>query len=200
MNNCYKKAIFPPLNEWDSRLVDDACPNLAPAQTMHQNEWFTIKNRGGYFTVEDFVTLVVIMPVIDEEFVVMIRVKRPVLNDCPLEFPAGGFEVGESPLEAASRELFEETGIHISDLRRFIAMPPLSVSPNRIPRLAYVFRVDLTEEEYISRVNFDHEVESIHRIHISEVPKMMCDGSVYVSVPLALLGMFLASRFPSSNP
>lgn len=200
MNNSYKKAIFPPLNEWDGRLVDDVCPNLAPAQTMYENDWFTIKDRGGYFTVEDFVKHVVIMPVIDEDFVLMIRVKRPVLNDCPLEFPAGGFESRESPLEAARRELFEETGVHISNLRRFIPMPPLSVSPNRIPRLAYVYRVDLTEDEYVRRVHFDNEVESIHKFHKSEVPKMMCDGSIYVSVPLALLGMFLASKFQSSNP
>lgn len=192
--------MFPPLSEWDSRLVDDVCPNLAQAQTVYENDWFTIKDRGGYFTVEDFVMHVVIMPVIDDEFVLMIRVKRPVLNDCPLEFPAGGFESGESPLEAARRELFEETGVHISNLRRFIPMPPISVSPNRIPRLAYVFRIDLTEEEYVSRLSFDHEVESIHRIHKSEVSKMMCDGSIYVSVPLALLGIFLASKFQSCNP
>jgi len=194
VKNNFSSAKFPPDNDWDGRLDRVACISLAPVVTMHENAWFTVKNRGGYYTVEDLIKHVVVLPVIEEQFVLMIRVKRPVLNDCPLEFPAGGFEEGETPLEAAARELYEETGIRVTQLGRFIPMTPLSISPNRIPRLAYVFRINLKEVEFSNRVKHDHEVESIHKIHVSEVPKIMSDGSVYVAVPLALLGMYLVSN------
>lgn len=195
MKNNYNNAKFPPNSDWDDRLNMDTCKNLVPIVTVHENAWFKVKNRGGYYTVEDLTKHVVVLPVIEEQCILMIRVKRPVLNDSPLEFPAGGFEDGETPLEAAARELAEETGIRITQLDRFIPMTPLSISPNRISRLAYVFRINLKEEEFVNRVKHDHEVESIHKIHVSKVPKMMGDGSVYVAVPLALLGMYLVGNF-----
>jgi len=193
MKSNYNNAQFPPQNEWDNRLDGEVCKDLVPVQILHENAWFSVKDRAGYFTVEDPIKHVVVLPVIDEKYILMVRVKRPVLDDFPLEFPAGGFEHGESAYEAAARELHEETGIRVDQLERFLPMTPLAVSPNRVPRLAYVFRINLRGDEYISRSEHDHEVESLHQIHISEIPKIMNDGSVYVSVPLALLGMYLAS-------
>ena len=55
----------------------------------------------------------------------MVRVRRPVIADNTLELPAGGVRMDESPIEAACRELSEETGIEISDLNRFDAQAPM---------------------------------------------------------------------------
>ena len=48
----YKNASYPPYEEWDSRLSDIACEGLQPVSIVHQNDWFKVYNRGGYFTVE----------------------------------------------------------------------------------------------------------------------------------------------------
>ncbi|RKZ35646.1 MAG: hypothetical protein DRQ37_05940 [Gammaproteobacteria bacterium] len=44
--------------------------------------------------------------------VCLLRQYRPVMGAWMLELPAGKLEPGESPQEAAQRELAEETGLH----------------------------------------------------------------------------------------
>jgi ADP-ribose pyrophosphatase len=58
-----------------------------------------------------------VVPVtVDGQFV-MIREFKPGANAVTLNAPAGGLDGGEDPLEAARRELLEETGYAASDWR-----------------------------------------------------------------------------------
>ena len=71
----------------------------------------------------------VILPMLDEQTVVMIQNQRP-LDDQPLwELPAGTLEPPEPPEVAAGRELIEETGYQADTLRfltKFYASPGIS--------------------------------------------------------------------------
>lgn len=42
--------------------------------------------------------------------ILLVRQFRPTLDETTLEFPAGSIEVGESPIQGATREVVEETG------------------------------------------------------------------------------------------
>lgn len=190
----YNNASFPPLGPWDQRLSEIACPDLMPIETLHENSWFAVRNRGGYFTLEYHLHQVAVLPVVNNDSIAMVRVKRPVINDMTLELPAGGIEKGESPAYAASRELAEEVGIVISDIGRYVPMPPIAVSSTRMPSLSYVFCVDVSEEEFAKRQPHDQEIHSVERISIRELPKLMMTGEIYVSIPLAILGVFFCSR------
>ena len=55
---------------------------------------------------------------------IMVRQFRPNLDEYTLEFPAGGVDVGETPIQAAGREIAEETGYSCSliDLGAFCLM------------------------------------------------------------------------------
>ena len=57
---------------------------------------------------------VYILAITTEGSVVVVKQFRPTVNRAVLELPAGGIDAGESPLESAKRELFEETG-YVSD-------------------------------------------------------------------------------------
>ena len=137
---------------------------------------------------------VAVLPVVNDDSVVMVRVKRPVIGDLTLELPAGGIEDGEDPAAGAARELIEEAGIEITELDRFAAMPPIAVSSTRMPKLSYVFRVEVLEQEFAKRGPHDDEIHSVERIAIADLPGMMASGKIYVSVPLAVLGIFLIGR------
>lgn len=189
----YNDTSFPPHGEWDPRLSAVACTHLSLVETLHENPWFALRNRGGYFTVEYHLDHVAVLPIVNGDSVAMVRAKRPVINDMPLELPAGGVEAGEDAYCAASRELAEETGIVISEASRYVPMPPISVSSTRLPKLSYVFRVDLSEREFNERQPHDEEIHCVERIAIKDIARMMMTGKIYVSVPLAVLGIFLLS-------
>jgi len=189
----YKDASYPPRGKWDRRLTEIACPDLAPVELLHQNEWFAIRNRGGYFTMEYHLQQVIVLPVVAGSDVVMVRAKRPVLGDTTLELPAGCAEDGEAPEAGAARELAEETGIAI-DASRMVPMPPLAGSPNRIPYLLYVFRADLTREEWERRGPHDAEVEGVELVPLKNIPGLIERGALYVAVPIAVISTYLLNR------
>lgn len=53
-----------------------------------------------------------IIPIINEEEIMLIKQYRYAINDYLIEIPAGKIEDKESPVEAAKRELEEETGFN----------------------------------------------------------------------------------------
>jgi ADP-ribose pyrophosphatase len=190
----FNNASFFPNGPSDSRLSTLACPELVPVETLHENPWYSVRNRGGFFTVEYHLRQVIVLPVVNQDSIVMIRVKRPVINDTPLELPAGAIEKDEDALTGAARELLEETGMKVTNLDRFISMAPISVSSTRNPNLSYIFKVDVSEEEYVNRQPYDDEIFSVERFPIKDLAQKMTSGEIYVSLTLAVLGVFLVSR------
>jgi 8-oxo-dGTP pyrophosphatase MutT (NUDIX family) len=49
----------------------------------------------------------------DDNEILLIHSVRPVVGEISWEIPRGGIDPGETPAEAASRELFEETGLTV---------------------------------------------------------------------------------------
>ena len=163
-------------------------------ETLHENPWYSVRNRGGFFTVEYCLRQVVVLPIVNQDSIAMVRVKRPVIRDTPLELPAGAIEKDEDAATGAARELLEETGIKVTGLDRFIPMAPISVSSTRSPNLSYIFKVDISEKEYINRQPHDDEIYSVERFAINDLAKKMASGEIYVSLTLGVLGTFLVSR------
>jgi 8-oxo-dGTP pyrophosphatase MutT (NUDIX family) len=126
------------LTSKDKRLISPQCSSLQPVHTVHENPWFCVRNRGGYYTVEYNQPQALLLPIVDHSQFVFVKVYRPVIADVTLELPAGGSVENESPAQAAARELQEETGIEIRDTERFEMLPPLVITP-RSPCLAYIF-------------------------------------------------------------
>jgi 8-oxo-dGTP pyrophosphatase MutT (NUDIX family) len=184
-------------NNKDPRLFRACCHELQPVEVIHRNPWFQVLNRGGFFTMEyqDGLSEAVVLPVVDNDSIVMVRVKRPVIGDDTWELPSGGINLDqESPAVGIARELREETGIVITDPERFRQLPPIAVSAGRNPRLSFVFHVDITSREFEQRGQHDEEILSVHCLPIDEVCAMILDGRIYVTMALALIGRYLAER------
>lgn len=178
----------------DPRVCKPQCYSLQPVTIVHENRWFSILKRGDFFTLEYHQPQVVVLPVVDGSSIVMVKVKRPILADNPLELPAGGAKDGELPREAAAREFVEETGICVSDIKRFNDLPPLANSPNRNPNLVSIFQVHLSKIEFENRAGHDTEIEGVKLFSLDQIDSMLVAGEIYVAVPAAVLSRYLLER------
>ncbi len=170
------------------------CPELKPIILVHQNPWFKVMSRGSYYSVEYNRPQVVVLPVLEGNLIVMIRVKRPLIDDCPLELPAGDSQHGETPRIAAMREFSEETGIRIEDPMRFLPELPLSEMPGRMPVLLSVFRIDLSKPEFESRSQHDNDIVSVEAISFTEAARKLVGGGIYLCSPIAIISRLLLGR------
>ena len=171
------------------------CPGLKPVKEAYRNKWFKVMDRGSYFTLEYDRPQVVILPVVENKNIIMVRVKRPIIDDNPLELPAGDSLPGEHPLEAARRELMEEVGIHIESLSRFKPVIPISEMPGRIPVLLSIFEVHISMAEFIGRKSFDcEEIASLELLPFKDIVEKIKNGEIYLSAPMAILSRFIFSN------
>ena len=112
---------------------------------------------------------VLIVPVVDEQTLVMIRNYRIAPNETLWEFPAGKLEGGEEPLHAAHRELEEETGYRAGSMRKICEF---YTSPGFCDELMRVFiarnltvvgqRLEAGEEIAVERIDLDDALAMVH--------------------------------------
>ncbi len=165
------------------------CPKLIPVTEMHENLWFSVKNRGGYFTVEPHGKQVAVLTLVEQD-VILVKVNRPVINDKTWELPAGGCNENESAEQGAIRELKEETGIDVLT-ERLIRLDSMSICPNRFVEAPYLFAVKISEQEWQARKPHDQEVSEVSRFSLCQIKQMLLNNVIYVALPSLILAKLL---------
>ena len=99
------------------RYLNNVCISLVMKRIVYRCPRFLLEEeritvRGKAATVRRIKNgaAVMVVPVLGKNCIVMERQRRPVVNDTIYEVPSGRIEKGETPLEAAKRELEEEIG------------------------------------------------------------------------------------------
>jgi 8-oxo-dGTP pyrophosphatase MutT (NUDIX family) len=157
---------------------------------LFETPWFQVLDYESYGYVSYPDRHVVILPVVLGHGIVMVKVRRPVLGGWTWELPAGGCLEGETEQQAASRELQEETGVIVGSLSSFIPQEKVLLSPTRLPISPSIFRVDISMEDFRARQPHDDEIQDVRLILFDEVKRMMLEGRILVSMPLAILGRY----------
>jgi len=169
------------------------------ARPVFQNHRFSLLEKDDFHVVEYQSPQVIILPIIEQEYVVLPKVRRQILGGAVWELPAGGVLENESPEEAALRELGEETGISISAPSRLLPLDTLVVSPNRLPMFPSIYQIDLSHQEFETKSDHDEEVESVGCFSLDKVQEMILSGEIITSITLAILGRFLLGQQHKSN-
>lgn len=114
-----------------------------------------------YYHVESKWDAVIVVPLLDDGRLVLEKIYRHPYRKWFLECPAGGIEKGESPLQAAARELEEECGYRAGKTR-------LLGSYEGLPGMARMrlHVVLATELKFVDQINHD-PLEMIEVVEMS---------------------------------
>ena len=109
----------------------------------------------------------------DENNIYMVRQFRYAVGRAVLEIPAGKLEKGEDPLEAAKRELSEETGF---TAEKWLSLGEMYPTPGYCSEKLYVYlaRNLAAGEAHLD----DGEILTAEKIKLSDVVKMIMDCKI----------------------
>lgn len=157
---------------------------LLKSEPVFQSKWMTVRDNTyelpsgeraeNYYHLErpDFVVIVAVNP--NKELLVIRQYRRGV-DDFVYEFPAGFINPGETPEEAAHRELKEETGFSGKLQSNII---DFYYTPSFAPIKGYVVTMTL---DYLNRskqdLDSDEEIE-FEFYPVSKVKEMILQGKL----------------------
>lgn len=163
------------------------------AESVHSNPWFTVECRTyrapdgdehRYFMVRkpDSVLAVVRR----DTGYVMVELDRPTLGGLrSTEFPQGGVEPGEEPGAAVRREVLEETGLTLTDVR---AVGAFAESNGMATSYCHVFTARAAGEGPVARDAFEQGM-ALRVLAMAEIRALARSGGVTDSATLAALAL-----------
>jgi ADP-ribose pyrophosphatase len=142
-----------------------------------------VPSRSGQLFKREFVShpgSVVILPLLDENRIVLIQNRRFAVHDILWELPAGTLEPHEHPLETASRELLEESGYAAQKIE---LLTDFYTSPGISNEIIYAYAAyDLihkgqaledSEDIQVTIVSWQNALDMIRKGEISDAKTML---------------------------
>ncbi|HMO39342.1 MAG TPA: NUDIX hydrolase [Saprospiraceae bacterium] len=171
-------------------------PPGSPWQTLsvkevYNNNWIQVTHREvlnpagnpGIYGVVHFKNLALgIVPLDDQLHTWLVGQYRYALGQYSWEIPEGGGPLGTSPLEAAQRELLEETGIRARHWTKILDMH-ISNSVTDEAAMAFVAR----ELEFGAATPEDTEQLQVRRLPLAEAVEMVVQGTITDALSVAAL-------------
>ncbi len=121
-----------------------------------------------------------IIPITDQGKLVMLHQFRYAVRRIFIEFPAGKIDAGESALQAARRELEEETGLVAKELKHLTTIHPvIGYSDEKIEIYLATHLTEsqqhLEEEEFLDvfEISFDEAMDKMKQGEITDVKTMI---------------------------
>jgi len=129
-----------------------------------------------------------IVPVTDDNKVLMVRQYRYPIGEELLEIPAGKLDMGEDPFECAVRELSEETGCMADE---YVYLGKTYPSPGFCREVLHIY---LALNLHFGEMNLDeNELLSVHKIEMDKLVDMIMANEL--TDAKSIIGIMKAKKY-----
>lgn len=125
----------------------------------------------------------VIIPVTDDQRIVVVNQFRPSLGKWMIEIPAGTMEPGEDALTCAKRELEEETGYSADRYLSLGQLTPMAGMCDEIQHLYVAYQLHHTQRYQCD----DDEIIKVETYTLNELEQHIINGAITDSKTIACL-------------
>ncbi len=119
--------------------------------------------------------------------VVLVEQYRAGIHESSLEIPGGMVDEGENPLEAAKRELLEETGYVAGSIKK---IGKTSSNPAILSNYTHLFLAENCEKIQDQQTDGNEDIK-VHMIPMEEFLNLVKNGTVHHSIVLAAVAHYL---------
>lgn len=135
---------------------------------------------------------ILILATDEDNNLITFREYKYAVNDTILTFPAGGIGKDEDPIEAAKRELLEETGYESSE---FELITKLYSYPSKIVHADYIVRAKNAKKVKDIHHEATESIGDVELIPVRDIYQAIKDGKFSTSYAVAAI----AVAFPNSQ-
>jgi ADP-ribose pyrophosphatase len=136
---------------------------LSP-RTGIEHEFYIIESR-------DWVNII---PITEDQKVVMVKQYRHGSKEITLEIPGGLMDLGDTPEKAAARELLEETGYQA---RKYVEVGVVSPNPAIFSNRCYTFLAQNAEKVMEPMPDQTEDIEVV-LIPLQDIPQLIETGKI----------------------
>lgn len=172
----------------DWRVIKSESVRKGRFEIVYETVQFTPDYSGPFSYVHNRADGVCILPVIDNKQICLVSLYRRPVDAMEIEVPAGMIDVEESPSQAASRELLEETGYRAS---RWINCGFIYSSPGSSTEKMYLYVALCTENSAKERHLDQAEDISLQSYSFAQVRDMIRNGKIHHSATQVLFYQYI---------
>ncbi len=115
-----------------------------------------------------------IIPLTDDDQVVMVKQFRHGSRKVTLEIPGGLVDAGDTPKKAAARELLEETGYQA---KRWLRIGCVNPNPALFQNRCFTYLAQSLQKVADLKPDQTEDIEVVH-VPLSEIPKFIRNGKI----------------------